>query len=192
MPRAIARAPKPEVKTSPSLSLMARPGETGVRTRVVALLVADGVDDESLLKVRDALRAQGAVPRLVGSRIGPVISASGARIDADASMENEPAVLFDALVIPDGPKGVERLARDGRTGEFIKEQYRHCKPILALGAGSTLLDGAGAFRILEKDVPDPGIVVWDTDAKLQKGIDQFLAAIVRHRHPERDRDPPVV
>jgi catalase len=191
MPRAIARVPKPEVRVSPALSLLARPGETGVRTRVVAMLVADGIDEASLFAVRDALKAQGAVPRLVGPRVGPFRGAGGAVVDAEASMENEPAVLFDALVLPDGAKGVEALVRDGRTGEYIKEQYRHCKPILALGASSSLLDGAGAFRRLADGSEDPGIVLGQ-GGKTKPAVERFVAAMGRHRAFERDRDPPLV
>ena len=40
--------PEPEVTVSPALSLLARPGETGVRTRKVAILVTDGVDGDEV------------------------------------------------------------------------------------------------------------------------------------------------
>ena len=36
--------PEPEVTQSPALSLFAGPGEQGIRTRRIAILVADGVD----------------------------------------------------------------------------------------------------------------------------------------------------
>ena len=36
-----------------------------------------------------------------------------------------------------------RLRADGRTLEFIKDQYRHCKPILAVGASDQLLTACG-------------------------------------------------
>jgi catalase len=191
MPRAIERAPRPEVTRSPALSLLARPGQGGIRSRVVALLVAEGVDARSLLAVRAALQAQGAVARLLGSRIGPVRAASGQILDADASMENEPAVVFDALVLPDGEEAVEQLGLDGRTGEFIKEQYRHCKPILAIGAAAALLDGAGVFRTLDEERADPGIVVVSRD-EVDAGTTRFIEALARHRTFERDRDPPRV
>ncbi len=66
MPRALAKVPKPEVRQSPALSLLARPGDGGIRTRKIALLVADGIDGEALAKVQAELLAAGAVPRLVG------------------------------------------------------------------------------------------------------------------------------
>jgi hypothetical protein len=53
--------------------------------------------------------------------------------DIDISLEAAPAVLYDALVLPSGADAVTTLGGDGRTLEFIKDQYRHCKPTLALG-----------------------------------------------------------
>ena len=43
LPRALKRVPKPEVEVSPALSLFARPGDGSIRTRRVAIMVADGV-----------------------------------------------------------------------------------------------------------------------------------------------------
>src|SRR5688572_66573 len=61
-----------EVKASPPLSLMARPGEVGVRTRRIALLIAEGADTEALGTVHAALIEAGAVPRYVGPKLGKV------------------------------------------------------------------------------------------------------------------------
>ena len=191
MPRALAKVPKPEVRQSPALSLLARPGDGGIRTRKIALLVADGIDGEALAKVQAELLAAGAVPRLVGIRIGPFKTASGEVLDADASMENEPAVVFDALVLPDGAEGIEMLKKVGHTAEYIKDTYRHCKPIMVLGESGALLEGAGAFRILPDGEEDPGIVAAEAKT-LKRDIGRFIAAIARHRHPERETDPPAV
>ena len=191
MPRALAKPLKPEVKKSPTLSLLARPGDGGVRTRKIALLVADGIDGAAVAAVQKALLAAGAVPRLVGSRIGPFTTAQGEMLDADASMENEPAVLFDALVLPDGAAGLKLLKKDGHTAEFIKDQYRHGKTIMAIGGSNALLDQAGALQQLPTGKEDPGIVLVDA-GKLRSGIKTFIAAVSRHRHPERETDPPRV
>src|SRR5690606_27528735 len=44
MPRATTKRIKPEIQTSPALSLNARKGDGGVRTRKVAILIAQGID----------------------------------------------------------------------------------------------------------------------------------------------------
>ncbi|MCH1998466.1 catalase, partial [Achromobacter xylosoxidans] len=51
MPRAVRQVPRPEVEQSPSLSLTARPGQAGVATRKIAILVAEGVDGAAVSAV---------------------------------------------------------------------------------------------------------------------------------------------
>ena len=47
MPKVLTRDVTPEVTVSPALSLFARPGDGSIRTRRVAILVADGCDGEA-------------------------------------------------------------------------------------------------------------------------------------------------
>ncbi|WP_440222811.1 catalase [Dokdonella sp. MW10] len=185
MPRALASPPKPEVLHSPALSLTARPGDGGVRTRKVAILVAAGVDGNAVSVVQTALLEAGALGRIVGPRVGPVRTMKRDMLDADASFENEVAACFDALVLPGGLGAIEALAADGRALEYVRDHYRHGKTILALGDATSLLEACG----IDVSVPDPGIVV---ASKGKQGVAPFLAALSRHRHPERETDPPRV
>jgi catalase len=189
MPLAINRAPRPEVKVSPALSLLARRGDGSIAGRKVVLLAANGVNGESLLAVHAALFAQGAVPRIAAPRIGPVQTADGVELQADVSLENEPGFLFDALVLPDGEAAVNALLREGHTYEFIRDQYRHCKSILVLGTGLQLLQAAGVGTAMASGEPDPGIVVSNDAAA---GAAAFILAMGKHRHFERETDPPIV
>jgi catalase len=139
LPKALENPAAPEVEASPALSLMARPGDGGIRTRKIAVLVANGVEGASLGKLVSALVAAGAVPRLVGARLGTCVGVGGEKFAVDATMENSPGFLFDALVLPDGAAAVEALDADAHTLEFLRDQYWHCKTILALGASEALL-----------------------------------------------------
>lgn len=141
--------------------------------------------------IQAALLAAGAVPRLVGLRIGPVSGADGGTLEADASMENSPGVLFDAVVLPDGSKGVKDLLADAHTLEFVKDQYRHCKSILALGASGAILERCGISGRLPSGEPDPGLIV-AAGGKAAGALKLFIDAVGRHRHPERDSDPPLI
>ena len=191
LPLALANPARPEVTVSPALSLMARPGDGTIKARKVALLVAPGVAGRSISQVKAALLAQGAVPRLVAPRIGPLTTAEGDMLEADASLENEPGFLFDALVLPDGQAAVEALARDGHTMEFIKDQYRHCKTILVLGASKALLDKAGVSDKLVSGEGDPGLII-AAPGDASNAIKAFIEAIALHRHVGRETDPPRV
>lgn len=156
----------------------------------VALLVAEGVDGQALTALAERLTAAGAVPRFVGSRFGPAPSVQGNAIEVDVTVEAMPSVLYDAVVVPDGKDAVGRLSADGRVLEFLKDQYRHCKPILVLGGGTDLLARAGIPRELPAGGPDPGLVI----GKPGDGAvtEAFMAALAKHRHFERETDPPRV
>ena len=98
-------------------------------------------------------RRDGAVPVFVAPKLGTVQSAAGKALQADASLEVAPSVVFDAVVVADGDAAVDTLAKDARAVDFVKEQYRHCKPILVLGAGERLLQEAGIPRALPSGDP---------------------------------------
>ena len=190
MPKVLEQDITPEVTHSPALSLRARPGHGGVQARRVAMLVADGVDGEALTIVSDALLSAGALPRWVGSRLGAVQTTSG-EIEVDVTVEAMPSVLFDAVVIPDGASAIEQLAMDGRVMEFVKDQYRHCKPMLVFGAGETLLSKAGVPTTLPSGEADPGLVSAPGADAADAG-QAFMAALAAHRHFARETDPPRV
>lgn len=186
MPKAIPDPEPPEVTVSPALSLMALPGECGIRTRQIAVLVEDGVHHASLVALNGALTGAGAVVHFVGPRVGMFVGNSGDKIEADKSMENSPGVLFDALVVPDGSEAVEALTGNGHTMEFIRDIFRHCKTILALGAGRELLELAGFEPTM---VEGEGILLAD-GAHAAEIAPAFIDAVAAHRHPSRDCDPP--
>jgi len=189
MPKATTRDVTPEVSQSPSLSLLARPGDGGIRTRRVAILVADGCDGPPLVALAKRLTGEGAVPRFVSTTLGSVKPATGASLEVDVSLEAAPAVLYDALVLPDGAEAIKALRADGRTLEFIKDQYRHCKPILALGAGAQLLKACGIDPALPNGKPDPGVLAV---SNARTAGDDFMSAIAKHRHFARETNPPRV
>ena len=189
LPRATESAVAPEVTNSPALSLTARPGQVVVRTRRVALLAADGVHGASITALRTALTQAGAQLRVIGLTLGAVTTSDDAKMDADGSMETSPSVLFDGMVIPDGEEAVAALLADARTLDFVKEQYRHCKSIMAIGAGHAVLDACGVPESLPTGRPDPGLI-FASATSVGSDSEQFVAALAQHRHFERDSDPP--
>jgi len=191
MPRALAKTPKPEVAVSPALSLTALPGDGKIRTRRVAIFVADGIDGVAAETLHAGLAKLGAVPRYVGARLGAVETTQGKSLEVEATFETMPSVLFDAVAVPDGAAAIEALSDLGHALEFLKDQYRHAKPILALGAGATLLEKAGIPRALSSGARDPGLL-GGKRATAATALPDFVKAIARHRHHERELDPPPV
>jgi catalase len=191
LPRALKNPPRPEVERSPALSLLARPGDGSIRTRQVALLLAQGVDGAAARALHEGLLAEGATPRYLAARLGAVQTADGGSLEADATFETMPAVLFDAVAVPGGEKAVELLAAMGHVKEFLKEQYRHDKTLLLLGPAASLLESAGIPSVLPSEDADPGVIVGDA-SDVKASLRRFVQAIGRHRHYEREVDPPLV
>ncbi len=191
LPKVLKRSPKPEIEVSLALSLLALPGEAGIKTRRIAVLVADGISGEDVISLHEGLVGQGAVPRFVGMKLGRITTSEGDTIEVEISMEAGPSVLYDALVLPDGEAGVEALSQSGHALEFLKDQYRHCKPILVLGASASLLEKAGISAVLPSDRADPGLLHFE-GGNTEEALTAFVDAIVKHRHFERETDPPLV
>jgi catalase len=182
--------PQPSYALSPTLSLLARPGVTGIATRRIAILVGDGIDRTGVQTAYAALRAAGAVPRLVGVQLGARQASDGTQLDVEISLEAGPSVLYDAVIVPDGAQQ-GRLAAAGQTLEFLRDQYRHCKPILAWGGGEDLLKLANLPLTLPDGSGDPGLILAPT-VDAAGALDAFVTALSAHRSFARETDPPAV
>jgi catalase len=191
MPKVLKSVTAPEVSVSPALSLFARPGDGSIATRRIAILVADGVDGEAAKVLHEGLAAVGAVARYVGIRLGAVKTARGDALEAEVTLETMPSVLFDAVAVVGGKDAVVQLGNVGHALEFIKDQYRHAKPILALGEGAELVENAGAPANLPSGEADPGMLI-AKHGGAREALPAFIRAIARHRHHERETDPPAL
>jgi catalase len=185
LPLAIDEPPKPEIAKSENLSQTAFPGDGSIKTRKVAVLLAEGVNTKGLTVVTQALAKEGAVIKYIAPRLGE-INADGDAVPVDATYENSPSVLFDAIIVPGDMESLSVIGELGHAVEYLKHQYRHCKTIgLLSGEASNL----AVF----------GIPIDDSDAESASGIvnigkdaTDFIAALSKHRHPSREADPPRV
>jgi catalase len=185
MPKALAHPVRPEITRSPALSLTALPGDGGIRSRSVAILIADGIDGIAVMAVQDALLAAGACTQLIAARLGSIPASGGDAIVATRTFENCAPVLFDGLVLPGGEAGAQHMGNQIEIADFLSSQYRHCKTILAIGASKSLLVRAGIDAKLPNGQPDPGIVIGE-EARMSTAISAFIAALGKHRHPKRE------
>ncbi|MEO7338858.1 MAG: catalase, partial [Caldimonas sp.] len=192
-----------EVESSPALSLFSRPGNGNLSGRKVALLVCDGVDGVSLRAAHMAIAKAGGVPRFVGARLGKVMPEGGEPIHVEVAMEAMPSVLFDGLVLPAGEAAQSTLSALGQVHEFLKDQYRHCKPILVLAGSTMLLDAASIPKTLPDGTADAGLIMAGGDAmasaqtkaaggSADEAVATFIKALGGHRNFDREMDPPKV
>ena len=67
-------------------------------------------------------------------------------------------MLWDGVVVP-AASDARRWPALGQAVEFVKDQYRHCKTMLVLGAESALVDAGDAAGALPDGSDDPGLVM---------------------------------
>ena len=79
------------------------------------------------------------------------------------------------------------LAGNGAAVEFVKDMYRHCKAILALGEAQAILDKAGIPAALPDGSADAGLI--RTEAGDASAVDAFIARSPPSRLPARNRSP---
>jgi catalase len=164
------------------------PTET-IKTRKIAFLVADGFDDDAVLGMKKTLMTAGGAAMTVAPRLGTLTGANGTVIKADFSFLTSSSVLFDAVYVPGGDASVASLKAEPEAANFLNEAYKHCKTISASGSGLQLLESAGVVTQTSsetgKTVSSPGILT-SRDAYSRDFSTDFISAIARHRHWERE------
>jgi catalase len=190
MPRALATSMHPEVTTSPALSLTALPGDGGIRTRKVAILVADGVHGASVVAIQTALSAVGAVACIIAPRLGPVQTADSESMEA-TRYAGELAVQYcsmrsSCLMVATGSRCWPDM---GRRWSSWPISIATARPSWRSAQSKALLDQADVAATLPSGEPDPGILLVGIAAPGDSAA-AFIAAVARHRHPSREMDPP--
>ena len=187
----LALQPLPTYPPSPALSLMHLPGDGSITTRKVAILVANGVEAAAVRTLYTALLSAGAVPRLVGPLLGQVKPLDGDPLNVEVAVEAMPAVLYDAVVVPSGDAAVKMWMNDADVMDFLRDQYKHGKPMLMLGGASALLQQAGIPSKLPDGSADDALLLADA-AGVDAAFAKFKTALAGFRQAKRDANAPKV
>jgi catalase len=179
---------KQSIEKSPSLS-MANTIKNSIKTRSIAILAANGVDEKSLSAMKNALEAEGAKTKIVSPKLGTIKGASGKEIKVDQRFLNTASVLFDAVYIPSGIKSSEALSAEPDAIHFVNEAYKHCKAIAADGEGVNFLKNTSAVdenfttdKKMKNQNPNRG-----AGLILNKPAKDFVKAIAQHRFWDREQ-----
>ena len=151
--------------------------KNSIKTRCIAILAANGVDENSLIAMQKALEAEGAKTKIVAPKLGKIKSASGTEIKVDQSFLNTGSVLFDAVYVPSGAKSATALIAEPGAIHFVNEAFKHCKAIAANGDGVNLLQQSYAAN----KPNDAGLII-------DKPSKEFIKAIAQHRFWKREKD----
>ncbi len=168
----------PDIPSSPAVS-MENTVKNSIKSRQIAILAADDVDDDSLNQIQKALEKEGAMTKIVSVHLGQIKTALNKMIKVDESFLTAASVLFDAVFVPSGNKSVSKLLKEPKAIEFITESYKHCKAIAAEGDGAELVMKIDGLQQKGKKGSHAGVLI-DTSTA------DFVKAIAQHRFWERE------
>ena len=160
-----------------------------IKTRKIAVLVADGVNELSVHKVKEMLEAKGAVVELVAPKLGSIISENDVVFSIPKSFLTTASVLYDAVYVPGGINSVATLAAEPDAIHFLNEAFKHCKPIAADEQALQVIAETYFYKKLPGEFTDEvaltkGIVIANNIEKL---VSNFISAIAMHRFWDREK-----
>ena len=174
---------KPEMDAALS---MADVPDKPINGSKIAILVCDHVDVDLVNAMREALKAQGAMVKLLAPKLGNITSNDGRLMQVDHSLPTVSSVLFDAVFIPGLENTVNVLCNDANAVLFVKEAYKHGKAIAANGSGISLIDKAAlSADVANGEFKGPGIILEPSENADKAFIARFIGAISKHRFYER-------
>jgi catalase len=159
-----------------------------IKTRKVAILAADGVNEKTLSKVKDTLVKEGAVVHIIAPRLGEMISMGDVKIRPDESFLTAASVLYDAVYVPGGANSVATLEAEANAVHFLNQAFKHCKAIAADQDALQVLEASYFFKKLpaeysEETVLSEGLLV---SKDIKTLVPLFIKMIGQHRFWERE------
>ena len=174
------------VKSSAPLS-MTHTVKDSIKSRKIAILIADGIDGTSVDKTKKALMSVGAVVEMIAPKFGEVSTVKGIAIPVDKSLMTVSSVLYDAVYIPGGPKAIAMLSQKQDAIDFISQAYKHCKAIAFEFDAEPLIQKTTIGEDLRAKKTLAGVI---SSSGTQKDLSKdFINAIAQHRFWEREKSP---
>lgn len=174
---------KQQVESDKALS-MDHTVKGDIRTRQVAFLCGDGVDEKSISPMRKALQKEGAVVKIIAPHLGTIETSAGNKIKVDKSFSTTGSVLFDAVFVPSGEKNIMMLEKNAMAINFINETYKHCKALALDGNVKKLLRYTYFAELAEEEnLEKEGVLI--NEKFSDKSIKKFIQAIGEHRFWDR-------
>jgi catalase len=171
---------KQAIEKSAALS-MANTIKNTIKTRQVAILAANGVNEKALNQMQNALMAEGALTKIIAPTMGYIKGDGGTSIKVDQSFLMASSVLFDAVYVPGGAKAGAILTEMPEAIFFVEQAYKHCKAIAADNEGVELLKASSIGRKKNVDA-----VLLTDGVIINKSPKDFIKAIASHRFWERE------
>jgi protease I len=153
-----------------------------LRGKRVAILVADGFEQEELTSPKQALQRAGANPVIVSPEAGEVTGWKhtewGDPFTVDLPLDQAKAEDFDALVLPGGLMNPDKLRTNEWALQFVRAFVDAGKPVAAICHGPWTLIDAGvvagrkmtSYASIQTDLKNAGANWVDEEVVCDNGL----------------------
>ncbi len=112
----------------------------------VLVPLAEGFEEIEAVTIIDVLRRAEIDVTVAALTVSPVRGAHDVVISADTTLEAASAQSFDAIVLPGGTAGSQRLREDRRLLDLLRRHAEQGKLTAAICAAPTALEAAGLLK----------------------------------------------
>ncbi len=173
---------------SAALSMKNSP-TSDIRTRKIAVLAADGVNEDSIQAIKNALEAEGAICEVIAPRLGFIAGMNDATIPVAKTFMTAASVFYDAVYVPGGTNSVATLEAEPDAIHFLNEAFKHCKAIAFDDDALQAIKATYFGRKLPNDNSNETVlmegIIMSRDASTL--ATKFIKAIGQHRFWEREK-----
>lgn len=161
-----------------------------IQGKIIAILIADGVNDYLFNITKHALETEGASTRVIAMKSGSISAVKNKSIPVDYTVSATSPDAFDALYIPGGKKSIEYLSLQKDALEFVCSMYSAGKNIAVDDDGIELLEAACLNRKLSSltnnELKANGIFIHSNAIPVVKHFIKAIAA--DHKLPDYSKE----
>lgn len=148
----------------------------------VAILVTDGFEQIELESPRDALDDAGALTDIISTKSGMVRGWKhtewGDQFEVDRTLDQADPHEYDALLLPGGVISPDKLRVNPQAVEFVRDFFRHGKPVAAICHGPWTLINADvvegrrmtSYKSVRLDLENAGARWVDEEVVVDNGL----------------------
>lgn len=148
----------------------------------IAVLAAQGFEQEELVAPIEALKSAGAEIDVVSPDAGKVRGWNhgewGTEVSVDVQLDDANSAFYDGLVLPGGVMNADHLRTQPRAVSFVRQMFDDGKPIAVICHGAWTLVDAGVARgltltsypSLKTDLTNAGATWVDREVVVDRGI----------------------
>lgn len=153
-----------------------------IMSKKVAILATNGFEESELSSPKEAIEKQGWTAHIISPESGSIKSWSGAdwsnSYDVDKTLDEVSSSQYHALVVPGGVINPDKLRRNEKAINFVRDFFKEHKPVAAICHGPQILIDAEvvegreltSFPSIKKDLQNAGAKWVDKEVVVDSGF----------------------